>query len=177
MRLLLTGFVAWSLHAQSPSSAPFGDFQQRVAQYIKIRRTAEAEAGRPSPTPSPEKLDGKKKALAETIVSKRPGAKQGDLFTPEIAAELRRVIATDFERHPAKIKESLHSAESVSGRVHVNELYPEHVAIATMPSTLLMSLPKLPRELDYRFVGSTLILRDIDANLILDFMPNALPPN
>jgi hypothetical protein len=37
-----------------------------------------------------------------------------------------------------------------------------------------MSLPKLPEQLEYRLVGKTLIIRDVEANIIVDFVPNAL---
>ena len=40
-----------------------------------------------------------------------------------------------------------------------------------MPPSLLLNLPKLPKELEYRFVGRELILRDIAANLIVDVIP------
>jgi hypothetical protein len=39
---------------------------------------------------------------------------------------------------------------------------------------VLLALPKLPKELEFRFVGSTLILRDTKANIIADILPNAL---
>ena len=37
------------------------------------------------------------------------------------------------------------------------------------------TLPALPNEVRYRFVGSNLILVDRESNVILDFMPKALP--
>jgi hypothetical protein len=39
----------------------------------------------------------------------------------------------------------------------------------------LLRLPQLPKEVEYRFVGRDLILRDVAANLIVDFLPNAVP--
>jgi len=35
-------------------------------------------------------------------------------------------------------------------------------------------LPRLPKDLTYRFVGNALILIDVHANLILDFIQNAI---
>jgi hypothetical protein len=35
-------------------------------------------------------------------------------------------------------------------------------------------LPQLPEDVEYRIVGKTLILRDVDANIIVDFIPNAI---
>jgi hypothetical protein len=47
--------------------------------------------------------------------------------------------------------------------------------LATMPPSLLSVLPPLPRELEYRIVGAYLILRDVDASLVLDYIPRAVP--
>jgi hypothetical protein len=44
-----------------------------------------------------------------------------------------------------------------------------------MPPTLLLNLPRLPNELQYRIVGTTLVLYDVSSNLIADLLPNALP--
>ena len=47
--------------------------------------------------------------------------------------------------------------------------------MATMPPSLLAALPQLPKELEYRIIGKYLVLRDVDAALILDFIPAAVP--
>ena len=46
--------------------------------------------------------------------------------------------------------------------------------MATMPPSLLAVLPTLPKELEYRIIGKYLILRDVDAALILDVIPDAV---
>ena len=46
--------------------------------------------------------------------------------------------------------------------------------LSTLES-LLARFPKLPEELEYRFVGRTLILLDITANLIVDYAPQIGP--
>jgi hypothetical protein len=58
----------------------------------------------------------------------------------------------------------------------VNSKYPSSVSLSTVPADLLTILPQLPSEVDYRFVHRHLILRSVKANLILDFIPGALPP-
>ena len=45
----------------------------------------------------------------------------------------------------------------------------------TTPPTLLLNLPKLSEKLDYRIVGNNLVLRDVEANLIVYFLPQAIP--
>jgi hypothetical protein len=40
---------------------------------------------------------------------------------------------------------------------------------------VLAILPRLPPELEYRFIGSTLILLDVDAYIIVDYITRAVP--
>jgi hypothetical protein len=59
--------------------------------------------------------------------------------------------------------------------VQVNQGYPDSLPFTTVPPTLLRKLPRLPDEMAYRILGSVLLLVDRKANLIVDFMPNAIP--
>ena len=52
--------------------------------------------------------------------------------------------------------------------------YLENATLPTVPSNLLLSLPHLPEELEYRIIGKHLILRDTGADLIVDFMTDAI---
>ena len=173
MTRFLPILAAGALFAQTPST-PLADFEERVAAYMKIHKSAESDMGRPSPTSSVQQLDAKKVSLADGILSRRAGAAQGDIFTTPIASEFRTIIAMALRHRSTRIKESLRSGEQVNAKVRVNGPYPEGVPLQTMPPTLLASLPKLPPELDYRFLGSTLVLRDVTANLIIDLLPNAI---
>jgi hypothetical protein len=47
-------------------------------------------------------------------------------------------------------------------------------APAIMPPCLLAALPPLPEELGYRFLAGDLVLVDLHARLIVDFIPRAL---
>lgn len=74
------------------------------------------------------------------------------------------------------MRTSLRNDEPVSDvPVRVNAVYPEHIPLQTTPPSILLNLPELPRELDYRIVGHTLVLRDVGANLIVDYIPGAIP--
>ena len=53
--------------------------------------------------------------------------------------------------------------------------FPAAAPMATMPPSLLAVLPPLPKELEYRIIGNFLILRDVEAALILDVIPAAVP--
>ncbi len=57
----------------------------------------------------------------------------------------------------------------------VNERYPDTVPLSTIPPQVLEGLPKLPEEMEFRFVGNSLILMDVHAHTIADFVPHAFP--
>jgi hypothetical protein len=40
---------------------------------------------------------------------------------------------------------------------------------------LIELLPPLPKQLEYDFVDHTIVLRDVDADLVVDYLPNSLP--
>ena len=55
----------------------------------------------------------------------------------------------------------------------VNMEWPAHVAYNFVPPQLLLALPLLPSELEYRLIGNSLVLWDHHANLIVDYLPGA----
>ena len=55
----------------------------------------------------------------------------------------------------------------------VNGAFSWRTAVPTPPCVLAV-LPPLPDELQYRFVGRDLVLVDIEANLIVDVLPEAI---
>jgi hypothetical protein len=57
----------------------------------------------------------------------------------------------------------------------VNMTYPPNLPKATFPPRLALSLPQLPEVLEYRLVGHHLILRDFEANLIVDYIAGIVP--
>jgi hypothetical protein len=58
--------------------------------------------------------------------------------------------------------------------VRVNGAYPRKQPLSTVPSNILAALPRLPDDVEYRFVGRHLILLDIRARVILDRIPYAI---
>jgi hypothetical protein len=152
------------------------DFQSRVKQYLSLRKS---EAGTsPRPSNSPEKLEEKKQDLATKVKVVRPNAKQGDIFTPTIAIYFRNQISATLKGPDGpKVRASLNNAEPVHGlALHVNEAYPQNIPIQSTPPSLLLNLPTLPQELEYRIVGRALVLHDIGPDVVVDFIPDALPP-
>ena len=60
-------------------------------------------------------------------------------------------------------------------KIDVNMVYPTTLPLETFPGRLLRLLPDLPPELEYRIVGRHLMLRDVNANLIVDIIRDVVP--
>ena len=153
------------------------DFSRRAADYVAIHKTVRAQVHGIKPTSSPEAIARYEHHLADGIREQRRGAVEGAIFTPEIAAEFRRLIRQTMQGSTAaRVHESMEHAEPVHlPALRVNGDYPEGVPLQSTPPSFLLNLPPLPPELEYRVVGSDLVLRDIDANLIVDVIRHALP--
>ena len=177
--LLLTATVfAQDGKTSSPSAkdaAAVQDFEARVTQYLNLRK--DKAGSPPAPTSSAKKLKESQEGIRERIQTNRANAKQGDIFTPEIAAYFHRQIARAFQgRRGARIITSLEHAEpKTQVPLQVNQPYPDGIPLQSMPPTLLLKLPKLPKELQYRIVGRNLVLLDIEPNLAVDILPGAIP--
>lgn len=169
--------VAAAQTAVNPGAALVEKFQNRIADYLKLRKSAEAAVNEKplKPTASQEKIRHHQHELREAIVAQRAGAVSGDIFTSEIAAEFRRLIGLAYQADAKHIRESLKRAEPLKLRVHVNKEYPDDKPLQSMPPSLLTNLPPLPPELEYRIVGRDLILRDVGANLIVDLIARVIP--
>ncbi len=162
--------------AINPNAAIVEDFEQRVTEYQKLHKKAESELPRLKRTPSQEKIQHHQHELAHKIREARRGAREGDIFTVAISAEFRRLIGIAMRgQNAARVEESLKSAEPVKLRLRVNEAYPSGVPLQSTPPTLLLNLPKLPQEVEYRVAGHDLVLLDVKAKLIVDVVPSAVP--
>ncbi|HKC55227.1 MAG TPA: hypothetical protein VKC35_03850 [Vicinamibacterales bacterium] len=75
------------------------------------------------------------------------------------------------------LKENTEEQKEEGGKpvvLKVNAIYPPDTPLPTTPPQVLMNLPKLPEQLEYRIVGKNLIIRDVEANIIVDFVPNVI---
>jgi hypothetical protein len=160
-----------------PTEAVFADFGKRVDGYAALHDRLSQAAGPLDETKSQLEIAVRAKALADSIVAARAGAKQGDIFTAEAATIIATLIRQEYSRRPDSVMETRDDAQDELPDFvpRVNELYPTTYPLATFPPTLLPLLPSLPEHLEYRIVGHHLILRDVEANLIVDFMPRAVP--
>jgi hypothetical protein len=151
--LLCCGAVGLSVSARqqkvNPDAQLLQDFKQRVDKYMELHNRAEKKG------PALKETDDPAKIKASQVFRR--------LMYPEIkgpdGAETKKVIKEDA---PAAIT------------LKVNAKYPENAPLPTVPPNLLANLPQLPKDLEYRIVHRDLILRDVHANLIVDFIPKAI---
>jgi hypothetical protein len=145
-------------------------FEKRVADYVKVHNRAQSDLGAAKATDSPGAIAQREQQLAERIRALRPKARRGVIFTPPAQAEFRRLVNISSQgTNGAHIRTSLARSEPVNVPIRVNGAYPKDMALQSTPSTLLQNLPPLPKEVEYRVVGRKLVLRDIGANLIIDY--------
>jgi len=182
--LILFGIAACAQSSQARSPQDQSkEFQARIDKYMEIHKKAVGSVPAiPKETADAALIARHEQQIAEAIRSLRPNALVGEVFTPAV----RQMIVTAIKpKVDGKSGESARvtilgegnpkSPESATPvNLMVNATYPSAAPLSTVPPSVLMALPMLPKELEYRFVGRNLILRDTQANLIVDFIPNVI---
>jgi len=167
---------AKSTDAPNPVEDPrFKEFSDHLRAYVKLHDTADARVPSLKETSDPLQVSGREKALADEIRVERAGAHQGEMFSAPVAREIADIVAEDFNGRPLNVQKAILIEVPMKVPPAINTDYPTTMPLATVPPGLLLKLPTLPEELEYRFLGRHLILRDIKANLIVDFIPDAVP--
>jgi hypothetical protein len=164
----------------TPNSAgeeqTLNDFKKRVEDYGAIHRRIEGELPKLSTEATPEQIDANQRAFGARMAEARPGARQGDIFTPEMQKLVRDHLARIFSAKDGnELKASIMDENPIDVKIAVDGRYPDDVPVATMPPEILQMLPKMPDELEYRFVGRHLVILDPHAHIIADYVPNAIP--
>lgn len=151
------------------------DFQKRIDAYISLRNKAVKGIGPLKPTTNPAEIHAGQEALAERIATARSNAKPGDIFTPEIRQRFRELLAPQLKGEDGRDAKAIVKDDAPAAvPFKVNASYPEGKPLPTVPAKLLVNLPPLPRQVEYRIIDKHLILRDTEANLIVDYMLNAI---
>ena len=168
-----------NIGAQNPPVNQYGAavkaFRDRLDAYLALHRKAAGTVPALKETDDPAKLTSREQAIGEAIRQLRTDAKAGDVFGTELTPRFRDVIKKDWARRSAADKAGLAEDMPPGSVADVNATYPPALPLATFPASLLASLPPLPEDIEYRFVGRHLILRDVKANIIIDVLPNVLP--
>jgi hypothetical protein len=148
------------------------DFNTRVSSYFELRSRLEEGLPVATTTNDPAQIRRAERALARRIRAARHGAKQGEIFTPVISVEFRKALLHEIDRDTREIVMD----DNPGAFSHaINGTYPKRKPLSTVPVNILAALPRLPDDIEYRFLGRHLILYDTRANVILDRIPRAIP--
>jgi hypothetical protein len=160
--------------AVNPKAAAVKGFLDRVNEYVALQKKVDNGLPKLTGNDNPSKIEANQAAMASRIKMARASAKRGDIFG---SAEPVLMVVVREDANLRTLREARAAMEEVPkfDPPAVNTPYPEKAALATVPPLLLDALPKLPEGLEYRFMGNDLILRDTKANLIADFINNAVP--
>ncbi|HZM93120.1 MAG TPA: hypothetical protein VFB92_06855 [Vicinamibacterales bacterium] len=126
------------------------DFTTAVRQYAELRRLLESPMSRLTLWAEPEQAARARRAHRGAILEAHGTVQRGHVFTPLVAAYFRREI--EFAGRSAGTP-----------------------AAVRWPA-VLMALPELPTELEYRVAGRDLILLDPEIHFVFDILEAAFPP-
>ena len=159
----------------NPDALTQQDFKKRIDAYIAVHNDAVKDVGALKETSDPAEIKAAQNALAQRIAAARADAKPGDIFTPDIRNRVRELLAPHLKGEDGRdAKEIVKDDAPPTVPFKVNAPYPDGKPLPTVPAKLLLNLPPLPKQVEYRIIDQHLILRDVDANLIVDYMPNAI---
>jgi hypothetical protein len=157
------------------ADAALRQFHERVESYAALHRRLY-----PAPTvvtgtdPLSKLLT--RNYLASAIRGARRYAQQGEIFTPEVATLFRWTLAESIgERDGETFLIDLNGGEPTPRGMHptVNEPY-TMTPLYRIPPDVRLGLPPIPPELDYRIAAHDLVLWDLYAGVVVDFVPDAV---
>ena len=168
-------------HAVTQQRAPTTEgevlrqFDARIDEYMVLHSRLEKESPPLKAADDPEAIHASQKALAQKIRAERPKPVQGAIFTPETRTVFRRRLKALLEGPTGvEIRRAMNDDAPSPIPLRVHAEYPPGWPLASVPPAILAALPKLPEDLAYRFVGNAMLLLDVHANLIIDFIPDAI---
>jgi hypothetical protein len=162
--------------SSAAEAAAIKQFDAEIAKYMRLRQKLRSEVQGPVKNSSASQVNNASDALAAAIERSRQGAHVGTIFSEPIATVIKRRIADAVRTEnlvPVLADIDDEGKSSITPKVHLR--LPVSAQMATMPASLLKVLPALPKEVEYRILGRYLVLRDVDASLILDYIAVAVP--
>ena len=160
----------------NPDSAVIADFNARLDNYVKKQR-ALLKGSPIAEDATPAQIKARQDTVAAELRVIRKDARQGDIFTPQVAALFKRLINPEVKEQPRETKQALEEEDGEVAKVNlkVNATWPASEPLTTVPANLLEVLPQLPMDVEYRISNKRhLVLRDVDANIIVDYVLNAI---
>ena len=175
--VLLGGAGALMMAVGAAQAQSVDRFDDAVEHYVALHREAERHLDpQQLQLGDAESVLAYAAALREALCRVRPMATEGDVFAPA-AAQFRQRIRLALRRHAIVARDLLvamrHDSEPGARPPAVNQAFSWALG-NLMPAVLIEALPALPDELQYRFVGKSLVLVDIHAGLVVDILRAAL---
>lgn len=178
--LVVVFACVWSSEVTSAQDGA-KEFQAAIQKYLTLHKKAVGTVPSIGKDVTDAAVIAKhEKQVADAIRALRPDAKMGDIFTPDV-----RQMVTTAVKQKIGGREGVDAKATILGEgnpksadsatpvdLSVNAPYPLNAPLSTVPPSVLMALPTLPKELEFRFVGRNLILRDTQGNMIVDVLPN-----
>ena len=146
-------------------------FTTRIGDYYDLRARLQQQLPTVTVTDSVWQIRQGTRALAHAIRVARPGALQGEFFTTATGTEFKRILALITN---VGVCAAIMDGNPGSFTLAIDGNYPSGKSLATMPGIILVRLPLLPNDIEFRFVGRHLILYDVRANTIIDRLPYAI---
>jgi len=162
-------------HRVNRDARVMAEFEERIKAYVSLRRELEGTLPALPKDPTQQQINAHRMALVALIAKTRAKASPGDIFTKETRALFRRYLARVFDGPQGReLRASIMDENPGRLRLHINTRYPESVPVASVPPQVLQALPRLPGDLEYRFIGNRLLLHDVRAQIIVDFFDDAI---
>ena len=166
-------------------------FQHEVEEYVELHQDLLKRIPTVTASSTPDEIAAHRKKMTDAIRAERADEKQGAIFKPMVARAFRELIHKELQGPDGAAvmgemrsgnprvegtpsKQNPNAEVQVAVQVAVNAVYPDSAPASTVPASLLLKMPPLPDQVKYGFVGSALILRDTEASVILDFVPDAV---
>ena len=161
------------LTPQALEERTLDEFQGRVSAYVMVHRYL-ARSLAPVHVFVDEEATLVNEELRTALVAAYPQAGPGRIFTP-VVGELLRTRIDDALLYGVG-HGSMTGYEPLWGEPPpvVNQGFPPVFGSAYWPA-LTQVLPVIPEELAYLFWGRDLVLVDVDTNLVIDVLRDALP--
>jgi hypothetical protein len=161
----------------------FEPFRKALQAYVDLtqpfRKVAAQEAERvpgKADSGAEQSVRVRQSSLADALAMRlRPNAKQGDLVSPDMATAIAGEIRKAFDTPKRDLLlDELSEQNGTPANAPVPTIN-QQLDAPRVPPRLMEILPPLPKQLEYDFAGRTLVVRDVDADVVVDFLPNALP--
>jgi hypothetical protein len=163
--------------SSAQQSAIAKEFSDRTKAYVATQKKLESTLPGLKSSNDAAEIDAHALALRAKIIEARSDVQQGNIFSPEISEHFKITIRKTFQEPGSQVvRRTVQEGDPPTPIVvRVNGVYPDSSPVVTTPPTLLSRLPELPMELTYRILGHTLVLLDNKTNVIVDFIPDAIP--